>query len=317
MYSCACRGEAVQRDASLRLPLKPVPRLATQSAGTDHAAATCGPIQRVLSHILLRWGALQAIIKIHTAAGSTPHIPSECSAEQRLYQKVLAAARHTILETYSLVCREPTAAATEETLRQLPQPVIELLLESSSLAVESEDSVLETAFTWVKAKADGARQRLDLLTRVVLPRIRAPFLSLRGVVFLRERVTDLLEAVSPDQAGNRASHPDAASLEGWSRSAPNMPNPAANFLAAHELLLMLHRLEAAAVPMPRSIPELLRTGAKLMIPRRGYRPPDATITFNPLSHEDCTELRPQFSRQSPADVGDNPKFESAAVACGR
>jgi len=99
-----------------------------------------------------------------------------------------------------------------------------VLLESNALGVESEDAVLAAALAWAEASSQGAQGHLELLARVVLPRIRAPFLSPKAVLHLSRTLLGLLRGTPRAHHAEQAAGCSGAASPLESPLSPGLPS---------------------------------------------------------------------------------------------
>lgn len=233
-------------------------------------------------------------------------------------QEVLAAARAVVRQAYAKVFEESAVAEERVKICQLPQAAIEVLLESNTLMVNSEDSLLKAALAWVDAKDASPSDKLQLLTMVVLPRLRSAFLSPKAVLDLTEMVINLLKSKGSRRVCYSTLEADIASLKVWGptiKAITATQLPAGSAIAVYHVNRLLEHLRAAEVPMLPSMLDYIRPGAPQFLPRKGYRPSDATMKFY-MTHERCQKLVPRNSRNVKIS-GDRHVWESGALAFGR
>lgn len=213
---------------------------------------------------------------------------------------LLASARALIRGTYAPCIRKGDLRGP---LGELPEIGMTVLLESDTLAVESEDAVLAAALAWAEARSHGPQGHLKLLARVVLPRVRAPFLSPKAVLHLSHTLLGLLMGTPgvyrPDAVASEAPAPLEMPLAAWTAggvpacAAPGLSEESRRaVVSCTHLAHCMPLMREYGLPVPVSVLEWWGPGAPQLVPRLGYRRPDASLQLH-ISRDVCLKMNPK------------------------
>jgi len=207
-------------------------------------------------------------------------LPSSVRALPGLYQ-VDEGARKRIREVHSPAFDHE--GNYPETFLALSEAGLGVLLTSTTLDVDSEDSVLEAAVAWADHQTSDAGQYLGMMAQVILPRVRITFLSPKCTLWFTKKILSLLQALPSARGSSIESR--TSPLQAWASldvlSPPaGLPEVAMQaVIASSQVAHCLVHMRAAGIPVPSNILEWLTPGSPQLAPRAGCRPQTAPCNF--------------------------------------